>query len=103
MICGDDESTSCPYIYAIGDVIEGRPELTPVAIQAGRLLTRRLFAGHTIKVAAVIGLSVCVYVCMCMCVCLSVSVCWSLRCLSVCLSVCMCVCVSVSLCLCVGQ
>ena len=90
VICGDDESTSCPYIYAIGDVIEGRPELTPVAIQAGRLLTRRLFAGHTIKVAAVIGLSVCVYVCMCMCVCLSVSVCWSMKCLSVCLYVCMC-------------
>ena len=51
VICGDDESTSCPYVYAIGDVIEGRPELTPVAIQAGRLLARRLFAGHTLKVA----------------------------------------------------
>lgn len=49
VICGDDESTSCPYVYAVGDVIEGRPELTPVAIQAGRLLARRLFAGHTLK------------------------------------------------------
>ena len=50
VICGDDESTSCPYVYAVGDVIEGRPELTPVAIQAGRLLARRLFAGHSLKV-----------------------------------------------------
>jgi hypothetical protein len=29
-------------VYAIGDVLEGKPELTPVAIQAGRLLARRL-------------------------------------------------------------
>ena len=50
VICGDDEATSCPYIYAVGDIVEGRPELTPVAIQAGRLLARRLFAGHTLKV-----------------------------------------------------
>lgn len=49
VICGDDEATSCPYIYAVGDIVEGRPELTPVAIQAGRLLARRLFAGHTLK------------------------------------------------------
>jgi len=49
-MCGDDESTSCPYVYAVGDIVEGRPELTPVAIQAGRLLARRLFAGHTLKV-----------------------------------------------------
>jgi len=52
VICGDDESTSCPYVYAVGDIVEGRPELTPVAIQAGRLLARRLFAGHTIKVSS---------------------------------------------------
>lgn len=39
------EETNVPNIYAIGDVIEGRPELTPVAIHAGRLLARRLFAG----------------------------------------------------------
>jgi len=42
-----DESTNVPNIYAIGDVIEGMPELTPVAIQAGRLLARRLFDGKT--------------------------------------------------------
>ena len=39
--------TSLPSV----DVTEGRPELTPVAIQAGRLLARRLFAGQTIKVS----------------------------------------------------
>ncbi|XP_028904882.1 thioredoxin reductase 2, mitochondrial isoform X2 [Ornithorhynchus anatinus] len=38
------ETTSLPHVYAIGDVAEGRPELTPTAIAAGRLLARRLFA-----------------------------------------------------------
>lgn len=38
-----NEQTSVPNIYAIGDVMEGCPELTPVAIQAGQLLARRLF------------------------------------------------------------
>lgn len=37
------EQTSVPNVYAIGDVMEGCPELTPVAIQAGRQLARRLF------------------------------------------------------------
>jgi len=32
-----------PHMYAIGDVLQGMPELTPVAIQAGRLLANRLF------------------------------------------------------------
>ncbi|KAH8077204.1 thioredoxin-disulfide reductase [Aureococcus anophagefferens] len=32
---------------AIGDVVEGRPELTPVAIEAGLRLARRLFGGKT--------------------------------------------------------
>jgi thioredoxin reductase (NADPH) len=39
------EQTSCPNIYAIGDVMEGCPELTPVAIQAGVILAKRLFGG----------------------------------------------------------
>ena len=42
-----NEQTSIPHIYAIGDVVEGAPELTPVAIQAGRILARRLFGGST--------------------------------------------------------
>ncbi|KAM9547959.1 thioredoxin reductase 2, tandem duplicate 2 isoform 1-T1 [Salvelinus alpinus] len=41
-----DESTSVPNIYAFGDIGEGRPELTPTAIKAGKLLARRL-AGQT--------------------------------------------------------
>ncbi|XP_036747046.2 thioredoxin reductase 1, cytoplasmic isoform X1 [Manis pentadactyla] len=45
----DEEQTSVPYIYAIGDILEGKLELTPVAIQAGRLLAQRLYAGSTVK------------------------------------------------------
>lgn len=41
------EETNVSNIFAIGDVIEGRPELTPVAIHAGRLLARRIFGGAT--------------------------------------------------------
>ncbi|VDM81336.1 unnamed protein product [Strongylus vulgaris] len=40
-----EQSLTCPYVYAIGDVLEGVPELTPVAIQAGRVLMKRLCAG----------------------------------------------------------
>ena len=36
------EQTNIENIYAIGDVTVGRPELTPVAIMAGRLLARRM-------------------------------------------------------------
>ena len=43
MIVSSSEQSNVPHIYAIGDVIEGKPELTPVAIQAGRLLSKRLF------------------------------------------------------------
>ncbi|KAF7646323.1 hypothetical protein LDENG_00189910 [Lucifuga dentata] len=38
-----------PHIYAIGDILEGKWELTPVAIQAGKLLARRLYGGSTLK------------------------------------------------------
>ncbi|KAI9907386.1 hypothetical protein PsorP6_004712 [Peronosclerospora sorghi] len=43
-----NEQTSTPNIYAIGDVIDA-PELTPVAIQAGRLLSRRLYNGSSVQ------------------------------------------------------
>uniref|UniRef100_A0A8C4MT49 Thioredoxin reductase 1, cytoplasmic n=1 Tax=Equus asinus TaxID=9793 RepID=A0A8C4MT49_EQUAS len=43
----DEEQTNVPYIYAIGDILEGKLELTPVAIQAGRLLAQRLYGGST--------------------------------------------------------
>lgn len=39
------EQTSTPNVYVIGDVMDGCPELTPVAIHAGRMLARRLFGG----------------------------------------------------------
>ncbi|XP_066490478.1 thioredoxin reductase 1, cytoplasmic isoform X1 [Tiliqua scincoides] len=45
----DAEQTNVPYIYAIGDVLEGKLELTPVAIHAGKLLARRLYGGSDIK------------------------------------------------------
>jgi len=39
-----NERTNVPHIYAIGDVLYGRLELTPVAIKAGQLLANRLYA-----------------------------------------------------------
>lgn len=42
-----NEQTNIPHIYAIGDITSGHSELTPVAIQAGRLLARRLYGGST--------------------------------------------------------
>nr|XP_023668375.1 thioredoxin reductase 1, cytoplasmic [Paramormyrops kingsleyae] len=45
----EDERTSVGHVFAIGDVQEGRLELTPVAIQAGRLLARRLYGGRSTK------------------------------------------------------
>ncbi|CAD5115169.1 DgyrCDS4167 [Dimorphilus gyrociliatus] len=38
------EQTNVESIYAIGDICYNKPELTPVAIQAGKMLARRLFA-----------------------------------------------------------
>lgn len=45
----DAEETNVPHIFAIGDVIYGKLELTPVAIKAGKLLSERLFGGKTAK------------------------------------------------------
>lgn len=36
-----------PHIYAIGDIQNGRLELTPTAIKAGMLLAQRLYGGKT--------------------------------------------------------
>lgn len=44
-----NERTNVPHIYAIGDVLHSRPELTPVAIAAGKLLARRLYNGSTVQ------------------------------------------------------
>ncbi|XP_075540619.1 thioredoxin reductase 2, mitochondrial-like isoform X2 [Dermacentor variabilis] len=42
IVVDKNEQSSVSNIYAIGDVIDGKPELTPVAIHAGKLLARRL-------------------------------------------------------------
>ncbi|KAL0482541.1 thioredoxin reductase [Acrasis kona] len=43
------ERTSVPHIYAIGDIVAGGIELTPVAIQCGKLLATRLYNSSTKK------------------------------------------------------
>lgn len=42
-----NEQTNVPNIFAIGDVLQDRLELTPVAIKAGALLSKRLFGNGT--------------------------------------------------------
>eukprot|EP00595_Chromulina_sp_UTEXLB2642_P002975 CAMPEP_0196767730 /NCGR_PEP_ID=MMETSP1095-20130614/41903_1 /TAXON_ID=96789 ORGANISM="Chromulina nebulosa, Strain UTEXLB2642" /NCGR_SAMPLE_ID=MMETSP1095 /ASSEMBLY_ACC=CAM_ASM_000446 /LENGTH=505 /DNA_ID=CAMNT_0042136327 /DNA_START=44 /DNA_END=1561 /DNA_ORIENTATION=+ len=42
-----NEQTNVPHIFAVGDVCEGKQELTPVAVQAGELLAKRLFGKST--------------------------------------------------------
>ncbi|CAL1683937.1 unnamed protein product [Lasius platythorax] len=42
-----NEQTNVPNIYAVGDVLHKRPQLTPVAVHAGKLLARRLFGNST--------------------------------------------------------
>ena len=66
------EQTNVPHVYAIGDILEGKPELTPVAIQAGKLLARRLFGASLEKVSFFLRLT-CVFVSMCVWVYVSVS------------------------------
>ena len=40
------EETNVPHIYAVGDILQNRLELTPIAIEAGKLLIRRVFGGE---------------------------------------------------------
>merc|ERR1719445_1834288 len=42
VIHNEAEQTNVPHIYAIGDVLDDKPELPPMAIQSGKLLARRL-------------------------------------------------------------
>lgn len=51
----DEEQTNVPHIYGIGDILDGKLELTPVAIQAGKLLARRLYGGSKVKVDLHLG------------------------------------------------
>lgn len=50
IIVAEDEKSNVDSIFAIGDCAEGRPELTPPAIMAGRMLANRLFAGTPNKI-----------------------------------------------------
>ncbi|XP_076363627.1 LOW QUALITY PROTEIN: thioredoxin reductase 1, cytoplasmic-like [Tachypleus tridentatus] len=43
------EQTNIPHIYAIGDILDGKLELTPVAIEAGILLARRLYGNGELQ------------------------------------------------------
>jgi thioredoxin reductase (NADPH) len=43
----EGEQTTAKHVYAIGDVLDGKLELTPVAIQAGKLLARRMTGQST--------------------------------------------------------
>jgi thioredoxin/glutathione reductase (selenoprotein) len=49
ILTNDLQQTSVPHIYAIGDIIADGLELTPVAIQTGRLLVNRLYNGSKKK------------------------------------------------------
>ena len=44
-----NEQTNIENIYAVGDILEDKPELTPVAIEAGVLLSRRLFGKSEVQ------------------------------------------------------
>lgn len=55
----EEQSIDIPWLYAIGDCIDEQTmpqhqalELTPVAIQAGQLLARRLFNNSLVKVSS---------------------------------------------------
>ncbi|KAL8435201.1 hypothetical protein ACSSS7_002622 [Eimeria intestinalis] len=45
IVCDEGSRSTVPSIYAVGDVVDGFPELTPAAIKAGEILARRLFGG----------------------------------------------------------
>jgi len=45
IIVNEFEQTNIPNIFSLGDCAFGRPELTPPAVRAGKLLAHRLFGG----------------------------------------------------------
>eukprot|EP01079_Euglenida_sp_SAG-EU17-18_P003685 gene3685-4108_t len=49
LVCDDNDRSSAPWVYGLGDCLAGAPELTPPAIQAGQYLARRLFGGSSQK------------------------------------------------------
>lgn len=42
VVTDDEERTTASHIYALGDILIDKPELTPVAARTGRLIARRL-------------------------------------------------------------
>jgi len=48
IIVNEADQTTVDNIFAIGDIASGRLELTPSAIQAGKLLAKRLFSGSNV-------------------------------------------------------
>ena len=48
ILCSASEQTNIPNIYAVGDVLFGKLELTPAAIKAGMLLSQRLFSNSKV-------------------------------------------------------
>ncbi|XP_022667207.1 thioredoxin reductase 2, mitochondrial-like isoform X2 [Varroa jacobsoni] len=49
VITDDEERTTASNIYALGDILVDKPELTPVAARTGRLIARRLAGTSTEK------------------------------------------------------
>ncbi|KAI8130111.1 mitochondrial, Thioredoxin reductase 1 [Lucilia cuprina] len=49
LVVNDEERTNVENIYAVGDITKGRPQLTPVAVMAGRFLAQRLFSHSSHK------------------------------------------------------
>lgn len=45
-IVDDSFRTSNPNIFAVGDVVQGKPELAAVTLMAGRLIARQMFANE---------------------------------------------------------
>lgn len=50
IIVNENDETNIPSVYALGDCVSGRMELTPPAIKAGEFLAKRLFEGSDKKV-----------------------------------------------------
>uniref|UniRef100_A0A8D8LWN3 thioredoxin-disulfide reductase (NADPH) n=1 Tax=Cacopsylla melanoneura TaxID=428564 RepID=A0A8D8LWN3_9HEMI len=48
-IDADNEQTNVPNVFAVGDVLHEKPELTPVAVQAGKLLAARLYGNASLQ------------------------------------------------------
>ncbi|KXS12547.1 thioredoxin reductase TR2 [Gonapodya prolifera JEL478] len=47
LVVNQAEQTNIQHIFGIGDVLQDKPELTPLAIQTGKLLSRRLYQGSS--------------------------------------------------------